>query len=92
MEDSTVAAVWLECGLPNQRSILMCVGYRQWRHLGQQDSTSASTTEQLARWLIFLEKWENALQENKEVIVTLDANLDFLTWRKEGLPSHHCSL
>ena len=92
LEDSTVAAVWLECGLPNQRSILMCVGYRQWRLLGQQDSTSASTTEQLARWLIFLEKWENALQENKEVIVTLDANLDFLTWRKEGLPSHHSSV
>ena len=35
LEDSTVSAVWLECGLPNQKSILVCVGYRQWRLLGQ---------------------------------------------------------
>jgi hypothetical protein len=33
-----------------------------------------------------------ALLENKEVIVTLDSNLDFLTWRKEGLPPHHSSV
>ena len=92
LEDSTVTAIWLECGLPNQRSILVCQGYRQWRLLGQQDSTSASTAEQLARWLIFLEKWESALQENKEVIVALDANLDFLTWQEENLPSHHSSV
>ena len=31
--------------------------------------------------------------ENKEVIVTLDANLDHLTWRStEGLPLHHSSV
>ena len=42
LEDDTVAAVWLECGLPNQRSFLVCVGYRQWRLLGQSDNTSAS--------------------------------------------------
>ena len=30
--------------------------------------------------------------ENKEVIVTLDANLDLLTWRKENLPAHHSSV
>ena len=33
-----------------------------------------------------------ALSENKEVIVTLDANLDFLTWRTDGLPPHHSSV
>ena len=92
LEDNNIAAVWLECGLPNQRSILVCVGYRQWRLLGQADSTSASTSEQLVRWLVFLEKWERALLEDKEVIVTLDANLDFLTWRSEGLPPHHSSV
>ena len=92
LEDDTLAAIWLECGLPNQHSILVCVGYRQWQLPGQQDRTSASTAEQLSRWLVFLEKWENALSENKEVIVTLDANLDFLTWRQEGLPAHHSSV
>ena len=92
LEDINTAAVWLECGLPNQRGILVCVGYRQWRLLGQSDNTSASISEQLVRWLVFLEKWEKALQEDKEVIVTLDANLDFLTWRSEGLPTHHSSV
>ena len=91
LEDDTVAAVWLECGLPHQKGILVCVGYRQWRLIGQRDNTSASTAEQLSRWLRFLEMWEKAIEEDKEVIVTLDANLDFLTWRDEELPAHHSS-
>ena len=93
LEDDTVAAVWLECGLPNQQGILVCVGYRQWRLVGQNDNTSASVQEQFNRWSAFLDKWESALMENKEVIVTLDANLDHLTWRStEGLPLHHSSV
>ena len=92
LEDEKVASVWLECGLPKQKSTLVCMGYRQWRLLGQKDDMSASTSEQLARWTIFLGKWEEALQEGKEVIVMLDANLDFLTWRDcEHLPSSHSS-
>ena len=87
-----MAAVWLECGLPNQRGILICVGYRQLRLVGQEDYASASTAQQLSRWLVFLKKWEMALSEHKEVIVTLDANLDFLTWRTDGLPPHHSSV
>ena len=91
IEDDNVAAVWLECGLPHQKGILLCVGYRQWRLLGQPDDASASTAAQLSRWLRFLEQWEKALEEDREVIVTLDANLDFLTWRDEELPAHHSS-
>jgi hypothetical protein len=94
LEDDTIAAVWLECGLPNQHGIIVCAGYRQWRLLGQQDNSSASVTEQLARWLVFLEKWEAALKEGKEVIVMLDANIDFLTWRRDdsSLPQNHSSV
>ena len=91
LEDSRVSAVWLECGFPNQRSILFCAGYRQWRLVGQSDNISASIPEQLSRWERFLDSWEKALEENKEVIVTLDANLDFLTWRNSNLPSNHNS-
>ena len=92
LEDDTVAAVWLECGLPNQKSFLVCAGYRQWRLLGQPDNTSASVPEQLARWTVFLDKWEKALQEDKEVIVTLDANIEHLTWRmQDSLPQHSSS-
>ena len=92
LEDINTAAVWLECGLPKQRGILVCIGYRQWRLLGQKDNSSATTQEQLVRWLVFIEKWEKAAQENKEIIVAMDANLDFLTWRSEGLPANHSSV
>ena len=93
LEDDSIAAIWLECGLPNQQGVIICVGYRQWRLVGQTDNTSASVQEQFARWSIFLDKWEAALTENKEVLVTLDANLDHLTWRMtDNLPSHHSSI
>ena len=66
--------------------------YRQWRLLGQPDNTSASGPEQLARWTVFLDKWEKALQEDKEVIVIMDANIDHLTWRmNDSLPPHSSS-
>ena len=92
LEDDRVAAVWLECGLPKQKSRLICMGYRQWRLLGQQDDKSASTSEQMTRWSTFLGQWEKALHKGKEVLVMLDANLDFLTWRNsESLPSNHSS-
>ena len=91
LEDDTIAAIWLECGLPHQTSFLVCIGYRQWRLLGQLDSNSASIPAQLARWNLFLDKWEKALQEDKEVIVTLDANLDHLTWRDQDNLPHNSS-
>ena len=95
LEDDTVAAVWLECGLPNQKGLLICSGYRQWGLLGQQNNTNSRTVEErLARWLVFLEKWETALKEDKEVIVMMDANLDFLTWTVDhsSLPNCHSSI
>ena len=82
-----------ECGLPHQKGVLVCMGYRQWRLVGQDDDTSASVSEQLARWLTFLGKWEAALLEDKEVLVMMDANLDHLTWRTtDSLPSYHSSI
>ena len=47
---------------------------------------------QLERWKLFLGKWEIALQEDKEVIVALDANIDHLTWRQPNLPSYSSSV
>ena len=93
LENSTVAAIWLECGLPNQKSFLVCMGYRQWRLVAQSDNSSASVSAQLARWNLFLDNWEKALQEDKEVIVALDANIDHLTWRKQdSLPPNSSSV
>ena len=47
LEDPDTAYIWLECGLPGRRGFLICVGYRQWRLLGQGDNMSASVPEQL---------------------------------------------
>ena len=85
MEDNGLAAIWLECGLPNQKGFLICMGYKQWQLLNQNNSMSASVSSQLERWNKFLGKWELALSEDKEVIVALDANIDHLTWRSQNL-------
>ena len=93
LELENIAAVWLEAGLPGQKSIIIFMAYRQWRLLGQPDDRSASVCEQLARWTLFLHKWELALLEGKEVVVMMDANLDHLTWGcTENLPSYHSSI
>ena len=63
LELDNVAAVWLECGLPQQKSTLYCMAYRQWRLSGQPDQKSE---QQYARWESFLGKWEEALLEGKK--------------------------
>ena len=42
---------------------------------------------QLQRWELFLNKWELALMEGKEVFVMMDANIDFLKWARDDLPA-----
>ena len=78
LEDNRISAIWLEVGLPNKKKILVCQGYREWKYLGQPDSSSGALSAQLERWSRFLTLWEQALVEGKEVIVMMDANLDFL--------------
>ena len=87
LEDDTVSAIWLECGLPRQRKILVCHAYREWQHLGQADMSSGTLAAQLHRWNILLNMWEKALLEGKEVILMMDANLDFLKWTRDDLPT-----
>ena len=74
------SSIWLEVGLPRQRKILICNLYREWQYLGQDSRASLSTAAQLGRWTSFLEQWEMAAQENKEIHVMGDTNLDFIKW------------
>ena len=66
----------------------MCHAYREWRHMNQEDTRSATISAQLERWLMFLDQWERALLEDKEVVVAMDANIDFLKWTKTNLPAN----
>jgi hypothetical protein len=88
LEDSRISAIWLEVGLPHKKKILICQGYREWKYLGQADASSGTVAAQLKRWSTFLNLWEQALLEGKEVIVMMDANLDFLKWRRDNLPAN----
>ena len=90
LEDKGIATVWLQLGLPNQKGILVICRYHQWRLPGQPDS--GSVTAQRVRWGKIINQWEKALNENKEVICALDANIDALTWTSQNLPANHSNV
>ena len=85
--DNTISSIWMEIGLPGRGKILICNTYREWQYLGQQDSSSRTVAAQLGRWDTFLNQWERAIREEKEVIVTGDINIDSLKWCRDDLPS-----
>ena len=92
LEDATLSAIWMELGLPRQRKILVANIYREWQYMSQDDNESCSIPAQLKRWRLFIDKWESALQEDKEVLLLGDVNLDFLKWNKTSLPPNDSSL
>ena len=85
-----MSALWLQVGLPNKPAALVMFGYRQWQLPGPVEG-SGTVPAQLERWLVILEQWERALQEKRQTICMMDANIDFLTWTREDLPSHQSS-
>jgi hypothetical protein len=87
LEDERISSIWLEVGLPRKKKILMCHAYREWKYLYQADNSSGSIPAQHERWRQFLAQWERAISENKEVIVAMDANIDFLKWTSDNLPA-----
>ena len=88
MNDS-FSSVWLEVGLPRSKKIIICNLYRDWQYLDQDSDASLATAAQLSRWLSFIEQWERALQDNREVHVMGDTNLDFLKWDDPNQPGSH---
>ena len=63
----------------------MCHIYREWKHLYQEDNSSGTIEAQLGRWNQLLNQWERAISEDREVIVAMDANIDFLKWTADNL-------
>ena len=78
------SSIWLELGLPGKKKFLVCQLYREWQYMGQTDDISRSIPQQMARWLMFLDQWERALQSGKEVIVMGDTNLNHLKFNEAG--------
>ena len=88
LEDDNISSIWLEIGLPRKKKILMCHAYREWKHLYQVDHSSGTVPAQLERWSQLLDQWERALSEDKEVILAMDANIDFLKWTADNLSTN----
>ena len=87
--NETFNSVWLECGLPRQKKILVCNIYRQWQLPKQgNDKTSASVNSQLERFVTFLDQWEQAVASGREICILGDFNLDFLNFGKANLPAN----
>ena len=82
--NNTTSSIWLQVGLPRQKQILVCHVYREWQLLGQQDNTG-TVPAQLARWVLLLDQWEQALNTGLEVVVCGDMNINHLDW---ALPSN----
>ena len=87
LENNTISSVWLEVGLPRKKKILMCHAYREWKYLGQGSPASGTLAAQQVRWSALLSQWETAIAEDKEVLVLMDANIDFLKWTADNLPA-----
>ena len=79
LESEEVSAIWMEAGLHRERKYLVCGVYREWAHLktdGCLNENSGSLQEQERRWGIFLDSWEDALDETNDVSVLGDVNID----------------
>ena len=87
--NNSFSSVWLEVGLPRTKKILVCNLYRDWQYLDQDSATSLATAAQLSRWLTFIEQWETAIEDNKEIHVFGDTNIDFLKWNDPNQPGSH---
>ena len=81
------SSIWLEVGLPRHKKFIVGQTYREWQLPGQADQSSLSVTDQLARWSVFLDQWERALDTGMEVHLLGDINLNHLNWTDLTLPA-----
>ena len=88
--DDTFSSIWLEVGLPQKRKILICNLYREWAYMRQENpALSREISAQENRWSGFLNQWERALAEDKEVICLGDVNINHNEWTREDLPPNN---
>ena len=75
LETEDVSAIWLEVGLPHRKKFLVCGVYREWAYLKTNCNShldSSSLVEQERRWRLFLDSWEDALDETEDICVCVE--------------------
>ena len=91
--NDTFDSVWLECGLPRQKKILVCNIYRQWQlPKKRNDKASLLVDSQFERFVTFLDQWERAIATGREICILADFNIDFLNFGKSNPPLSHNQL
>lgn len=81
LENQVTADIWIEAALGRQKPVIIANIYREWGLAGQGgDMSSRSDGAQVERWDTFTSSWENALGEDREVLVLGDVNFDRLRW------------
>ena len=73
------SSIWIEVGLPRQRTLIVGQTYREWKLLDKADGSSSSIPEQLNRWCLFLSQWEKALDNGLEFHLLGDLNIIIVT-------------
>ena len=79
LESEDFSAIWMEAGLPREKKFLVCGVYREWAYLstdGHSNDYSSSVIDQERRWQLFLDSWEDALDQFDDVCVLGDVNID----------------
>ena len=78
LETPGTSTVWVQLSHPGKKPILVQGIYRQFQRLGKVNTASISS--QKYRWNQILTKWEQAILEEKEIIVLGDMNLNTIRW------------
>ena len=91
LEDNDTSNIWIE--IKNKRKNILIMGvYRQWKLTKNVNlPKSHNSSQQKVRLIKTLNKWQQALTENKNCIVMMDSNIDTQnsnhnkTWNVENL-------
>ena len=80
LEASGISSVWIQLNQVSKSPLLIQGLYRQFQRINNQGTTSYKT--QYERWEQVIQKWEQAMSENVEIITCGDLNLNKLEWNK----------
>ena len=79
LEEKGILTVWLQISQQGKnKSFLVQSVYRQLQRLGRPGSHTP--VKQYQRWERIIDKWQQAIQENRELITVGDLNLNQLAW------------
>ena len=79
LEHKYLSIIWVEIKLAKNKGLLCMSGYRQWQLMKELNTNDAgSINNQCLRYQNIINSCNNALKENKDMIILMDDNIDTL--------------